>query len=732
MSKPRMRLSMQSPPTVRDSVFSHPLPGFLRPSAAWTGKFFAIVFAICTFGGSIENPTSRALAAPPETIAVDKIPIAWNPDSKLRVYAFLGCDCPVAKLYARRLGELSERFASRGIEWVGVMSNPQDSFEDIEQFVQEMKIQFPILKDTEQTHAQSWKVTRTAEVIVVNPQDQVVYRGRVDDQYAPGITRSKTTREDLANALESALAGKTPEISMTEPVGCKIAYVRKPSPSDQPETASVTYADSVAAIFNKHCTECHRAGEIGPFDINDTAELQGWSEMILETIDTGRMPPWHADPAHGRFKNTRSISRQEIETVRQWVRDGAPLGDLSKLSDAGKLSDADKPAITNLSQGGWRFGRDPDLIVPMSTKGYSIPASGTVDYQYFVVDPKITQDRWVSAAQVIPGDPSVVHHAIVFIRPPDDAEFIGIGWLTAYVPGQMATVFPQGYARKIPAGSKFVFQMHYTPNGQATSDLSKIGLTFVDEPKVSHEVYTVVGIDQDFEIPPGATDHQVTARVARFPKDGELLAVSPHMHVRGKSFELRAARAEGSEILLKVPRYDFNWQHTYEWTERIPLADIDTLEFTASFDNSDANPTNPSPGEYVMWGDQTWEEMAVAFFEVARPRSPSGLPESPNNPARSIAARSNPTGDQKPKAAMSTIEETADSSATEYADDYLAKWDANADGKVGWEEAPKVLRDFGFSRIDRNNDREISREELIQAGRSSAARNGSNRQQGGR
>jgi hypothetical protein len=133
-----------------------------------------------------------------------------------------------------------------------------------------------------------------------------------------------------------------------------------------------------------------------------------------------------------------------------------------------------------------------------------------------------------------------------------------------------------------------------------------------------------------------------------------------------------------------------------------------------------------------MWGDQTWEEMAVAFFEVARPRSPSGLPESTNNPARSIAARSNPTGDQKPKAGMSTIEETADSSATEYADDYLAKWDANADGKVGWEEAPKVLRDFGFSRIDRNNDREISREELIQAGRNSAARNGSNRQQGGR
>ncbi|MBM3965145.1 MAG: hypothetical protein FJ308_08775 [Planctomycetes bacterium] len=341
----------------------------------------------------------------------------------------------------------------------------------------------------------------------------------------------------------------------------------------------------------------------------------------------------------------------------------------------------------------------------MSTKGYGIPATGTVDYQYFVVDPQITEDRWVSAAQVIPGDPSVVHHAIVFIRPPDDAEFIGIGWLTAYVPGQMATRFPSGYARKIPAGSKFVFQMHYTPNGRATNDLSKIGLTFVDEPTVTHEVFTVVGIDQDFEIPPGESNHRVTARVPRYPKEGELLAVSPHMHVRGKAFELCARRGDTQEVLLNVPHYDFNWQHTYEWTTRIPLADIDALEFTATFDNSDANPTNPAPREYVMWGDQTWEEMAVAFFEVARPRS-----ESSNVQGRSITQRNERSIDS-----TSPSVRTMNEAAIKYAEDYIAKWDSNKDGIVGWEEAPKVLRDFGFFRIDRNNDRQITREELIQA-----------------
>jgi len=640
--------------------------------------------------------TLWASAAPPILKSIDDRPIEWPTGSKLRVYAFLGCDCPVAKLYARRLEELQSRFATRGVQWVGVMSNPQDNVEDIRGFAKEIDFTFPMVKDADQSLAQSWKISRTAEVVLVNEQNEVLYRGRVDDQYAPGITRSKTTREDLANAISSSLDGKTPEIAVTEPVGCKIAYLTKSTPSDEPSSPSISYADSIAAIFNKHCTECHRQGEIGPFDITNTDELQGWSEMILETIDTGRMPPWHADPAHGSFKNSRSISREEIETVRQWVRAGAPLGDTSKLTPA-KFADS-----------GWRLGQEPDLVVPMNTKAYPIAASGTVDYQYFVVDPKITEDRWVASAQVIPGDPSVVHHAIVFIRPPDDAEFIGIGWLTAYVPGQMATRFPEGYARKIPAGSKFVFQMHYTPNGRPTSDLSKIGLRFVDEPTVTHEVFTVVGIDQDFEIPPGANNHSVTARVPRFPKDGELLAVSPHMHVRGKAFELRARRGEGSEILLNVPRYDFNWQHTYEWTDRISLADVDGLEFTATFDNSDANPTNPAPGEYVMWGDQTWEEMAVAFFEVSRPRNGDG-----NLQSRSIAQRSERDGDSMNKASNAPNQ-----AAVKYAEDYLTKWDSNGDGIVSWEESPRVLRDFGFSRIDRNNDRQITREELIQAGQS--------------
>ena len=677
---------------------------WLRPSPLLVILLLNLLFAASNLADESRPGNELSLTG------VDGQRIDWKPDSKLRVVAFLGCDCPVAKLYARRLEELQTRFATRGVELIGVMSNQHDSIDDITRFAKELGLSFSLVKDPEQSLASQWKISRTAEVVLVDPSGMIHYRGRIDDQYAPGISKSKVAREDLALAIESVLAGKQPQVAITEPVGCKIALElnRKASQSEQAssERAEVTptYANAVAAILNKHCTECHRPGEIGPFDITDIAELPGWSEMILEVIDNGRMPPWHADPKHGSFKNTRAISREETETIRKWVRGGAPIGETGDLE------------LPKFASNGWRLNRDPELIVPMREQPYKIPATGTVDYQYFVVDPQLKEDRWVSAAQVIPGDPSVVHHAIVFIRPPDDAEFLGIGWLTAYVPGQMATRFPPGYARKIPAGSKFVFQMHYTPNGRPTTDLSKIGMTFVDASQVTNEVYTVVGIDQDFEIPPGTADHRVTARVPRFPKDGELLAVSPHMHLRGKSFELRAVRGSDEEVLLNVPRYDFNWQHTYEWTDRIELADVDALNFTIAFDNSNDNPSNPDANEYVMWGDQTWEEMAVAFFEVARPLE---LADS-NVAARTINQRSErpmPQRSDRPADSSSKNPDTESPAAAAFADEYIGKWDANGDGIVGWEEAPKIQRDFGFSRIDSDGNGLLTREELIRASR---------------
>src|SRR5581483_5875234 len=204
----------------------------------------------------------------------------------------------------------------------------------------------------------------------------------------------------------------------------------------------------------------------------------------------------------------------------------------------------------------------------------------TVEYQYFVVDPHVDEDRWVCAAQVIPGSRATVHHCIVFIRPPDGSDVRGVGYLTGYVPGQRSFTLPTGYARKLPAGSKLVFQMHYTPNGIDQDDLTQIGINFLDESDVTHEVFTLIGINQDFEIPPQTADFAVHSAVEWFPRRAELLAIVPHMHVRGKAFEARSRVDGKSHVLLDVPRYDFNWQHVYELSEPLPLKQIEKLEFT--------------------------------------------------------------------------------------------------------------------------------------------------------
>ena len=214
----------------------------------------------------------------------------------------------------------------------------------------------------------------------------------------------------------------------------------------------------------------------------------------------------------------------------------------------------------------------------------------------------------------------MVHHCIAFIRPPDGADFRDIGMLGAYVPGQNAATAPEGFAQRVRANSKIVFQMHYTPNGKPESDLTRIGLVFAEPDEVTHEVFALAGIEHEFEIPPNAAEHTVEGEFGWLPKDGLLLSITPHMHLRGKSFRMFAETDSGDEILLDVPRYDFNWQHRYELSTPRPLNEITTLRFETTFDNSEDNPTNPDPNETVTWGDQTWQEMAVAFIGVARPR----------------------------------------------------------------------------------------------------------------
>lgn len=598
-----------------------------------------------------------------------------------RVVCFLGTECPLARLYGPRLDELARRFADRGVSFVGINANPQDSLEEVAEYGRQHAISFPILKDVDQSVAVALAATRTPEVVVLDAQGVVRYRGRIDDQYEPGVARPQPTVHSLADALEKLTAGRPVTIPVTSPTGCLI-QLPDPEAESRP-TTQITFAREASRILERHCVECHRAGEIGPFALEDYDEVIGWGDMLLEVIDQQRMPPWHADPAHGAFANARQMPQEDIATLREWVEGGMPFGDAADLP----------PPVEAV--GGWDLPKDPDVVFAISGKPFAVPSDGIVEYQYFVVDPGFTKDVWVKAVAVDPGNRSVVHHAIVFLRPPDGSAIDGFGLLAGYVPGQKSLELPTGYAQRIAAGTRLVFQMHFTPTGRPEEDITRVGLVLADPSDVTHEVFTIGGIEQEFEIPPGAVDHVVQGEMRRVPEEGSLLAVTPHMHLRGRSFRLTADREGGEETLLSVPRYDFNWQHNYAFTSPPALSEIEKLRFVMTYDNSTGNPFNPDPSEFVTWGDQTWEEMAVVFATVARPRS---------------AAVASPVASDDEQARQAA---EAQRRAEAFADDYLARLDRDGDGAVSRDESPEAVRMFAFGQLDLDGDGFVRREELI-------------------
>lgn len=606
----------------------------------------------------------------------------------LTVVCFLGTECPLVRLYAKRLSTYADTYGSRKVRFIGVDSNHQDSLDEIATFSTELKLKFPFGKDPQNKVADQFGAQRTPEVFLLDEQGKILYRGRIDDQFSPGVTRSQPTRRFLVEAMEAALDSREIEVSATEAEGCLIGRVVQSAP-----TTNITFANEVSRLLQRHCVECHRPGQIGPMSLTDYDEVVGWGEMLLEVVDQQRMPPWHASPEFGSFANAREMPEEDKKRLRQWVRGGMPFGQKSDLPPPRRFVD------------GWRLPRAPDLVLPMRERPFQVPADGTVEYQYFVVDPQFKTDRWVRAAEVIPGNRSVVHHSIVFVRPPDGARFRGVGWLSAYVPGQSPPESLPGFATRIPAGSKLVFQQHYTPNGTAAEDITKLGLVFADPTHVTHEIYTLIGLDQEFEIAPHSPEHKVQLKLPWFPKNGILLSAAPHMHYRGKSFDLFAKQDGQSSQLLKVPNYDFNWQHSYRFEDPIALDDIEEINFEMAFDNSENNPFNPDASQPVTWGDQTWEEMAVAFFNVAEPLQQATLANTSEIPQ---------TTQQSLKTRREQIQELARTVARDHKeklDAFFNKFDKDGDGKVARHEVANAFKHFGFSRFDDDGDGFITRDE---------------------
>jgi peroxiredoxin len=535
----------------------------------------------------------------------------WR-DRRIVVVAFLGRECPVARQYAQRLNEIARDFEPRGVVIVGIDASPGVRAEDIERFEKELGLHYPILLDSNQVLMNRLGVTRQPELFVLDQTRTVRYRGRVDDQYSPGTHRPRTNRADLVIAVEELLAGKPVSVPQTEPAGCAIERLRESRGSDDLQ---------VGTILNKHCVMCHRPGGVGPFSLATARDARRWARSIREAVEERRMPPWHADPRYGRFANDPSLSDNERRAIHDWVAAGAPAGE----------SPPTPPAAS-----GWTM-RTPDVVVKMPTP-FVLPASGEIPYQTIEVDPGFRNDIWVQEAEILPGNRAVVHHATVYLKAPGSNSLNAPGklesfCLCAYATGTPPMLLPDGMAKRIPAGWRLVFVIHYVAKGLGQVDQTSIGLKLVSAAQVRREVATNILLAEDIAIAPRQADYVVT-RTRVFERDVLLLALFPHMHLRGVSFEYQATYPDGRrEILLSVPRWDMAWQHRYVLAEPLRLPAGTKLTATAHYDNSAANPNNPDPDVEVRTGPRTEDEMFNGYYDfcladVAPPRSgetPRGL-----------------------------------------------------------------------------------------------------------
>jgi len=391
----------------------------------------------------------------------------------------------------------------------------------------------------------------------------------------------------------------------------------------QSADAVPTFTRDVAPILYARCVSCHRPGEIAPMPLITYQEVRPWARAIARRTADGSMPPWHADAPAGTFSNERRLTEADKSVLERWAAAGAPEGDPAALKPP--------PAFVD----GWRIGR-PDVIFEMP-EDYPVPASGTIQYEHFYIPTHLTEPKWLQAIEARPGNRALVHHILVYYEAPPDGERVppviqpnrrdsrvdlrtppgtrprqDTGYpsrlLATYAPGTDPQQFPDGTALRLAPGGILHLEVHYTANGTAGTDRSRVGLIFAKAPP-AEELRASQFINAQFVIPPGAVDHAVSTDVT-FLQDATLHGLFPHTHLRGKRWTYTLDLPDGTtRPLLSVPKYDFNWQTYYMFREPIAVPKGARIVSTAWYDNSAANKSNPDPTVAVRWGNQTWEEM---------------------------------------------------------------------------------------------------------------------------
>src|SRR5262245_45610614 len=585
-------------------------------------------------------------------------------DKKAVVVVFLSFECPVSSSYAQPLADMANEYGKHGIAFLGLTTNADESDADVAKHAKDYKLPFPVYCDRKLAAAEALKADVTPECFVLDGDFNLRYRGRIDNAYSERLKKHpKVTEHNLRQVIGEILSGRPISVAATIPIGCVI-----PRGAAAPVAAGpVTYYKDVLPILQNNCQTCHRPGEVGPFSLMNYRQAVNWAEDIKSYTQRRLMPPWKPNDGP-RFHNERRLSDKDIATLAAWADGGTPAGDANDAPLPRKFND------------GWQLGQ-PDLVLTVPEE-FTLGPTGRDVFRCFVLPANLGEDKYVAAVEVRPGNPRVVHHALLFVdtsgqgrklelrerekkvevdpahpnsqydKGPGYSVAMGVGFqpqggLSGWAPGNMPRYLPEGFGYALPKNSDVIIQLHYHRNGRVERDKTQVGLYFAKGVTKPYQGGVIAGGKESgllrmfFSIPAGAERYHIDGDMWA-TGDFTLRSVMPHMHMIGRDIKVTITPPEGKEqTLIHIDNWDYNWQETYFLKEPIRITKGTRFHVEAYYDNSTKNPNNPfNPPRVITYGEQTDNEMCFVFLGGTGGvggRNPRALPLTPLGAAKKNA-----------------------------------------------------------------------------------------------